>query len=148
FVAEREGALEIAGRERGEDVEGDAGADVLDRLEQAEPLALFAARETVELDRLVGDAGLDHQRCGRAGCELGERRGGTADEIADAADIEDRVILRHTVDDAGEFADHRARAMAMRLLVPARWAWAMAAAKASAASDCETPAVGSRRRTI
>src|SRR6185437_4521991 len=117
------------------------------RLQETEPLALFRRMKTVEPDRILGHLRLDHQRDMRAGREFRQRRAWTLHEIPDAADIDDGVVFRDAVDDAGEFAAD-ASAASMRARVPARCACAMAQASASAASPCSTEHVGKRRRTI
>src|ERR1700709_1882086 len=126
----------------------EAAAAVLHRLRQAEPFALFRRVEAVETDGVVGDLGLDHERGGGAGVQFCERRSRALHEIADAADVEDAVILGEAVDEAGQLADHDAIATSIRARVPARCACAMAQASASAASACSTRQVGNRRRTI
>src|SRR5689334_2477520 len=103
--------------------------------------------KAVEPDRILRQFRLDHQRDMRAGGELRQRRTRTLHEIADTADIDDGVIFRDAVVDAGELSDH-ASAASMRARVPNGCACATAQASASEASPCSTPQVGSKRRTM
>ena len=52
--AERQCALQFARAERGQHVQRHAAADILHRLQQAEPFAFFGGDEAVELDGVVG----------------------------------------------------------------------------------------------
>src|SRR5258706_7933114 len=143
----RERPFEFARAERREDIERHTAADILHRLQQTEPLAFFGRVKAVKPDRVFRHFRFDHERNVRTGREFRKRRGGTLHEIADAGDIDDRMILRDRIHHAGELSDH-GDATIRRARVPARWACAMAQASASAASACSTPQVGSRRRTI
>ena len=62
------------GDKRGQHVQRHARADILHRLQQAEPFALLGGGEAVEPDRVVGDFHLDHQRGMRAGGQLRQGR--------------------------------------------------------------------------
>ncbi len=57
-------------KSRGDRVESTASAtltaDILHRLQQAEPFALFGAGKTIQADGVVADLHLDHQRGMRA----------------------------------------------------------------------------------
>src|ERR1041384_8817770 len=83
---------------------------ILHRLQKAEPLALLGRMKAVEPDRILRQLCLDHQRDMRPGGEFRQRRTRTLHEIADTADIDDGVIFRDAVDDAGEFPDHASAA--------------------------------------
>src|SRR6185369_6889094 len=64
--------------------------------------------------------------------------------IADAADIEDDIILAVGIDQALQFADHAPATFSRSSTLPRWWAWVMAMASASAASADFGSALGSR----
>src|SRR5271167_3833509 len=73
-----------------------------------------------------------------------QRPGGSADEVADAVDVEDEAFLIQAVDDAAQLADHAAPLARARRC----WAWQMATASASAASGAEALEAGNSILTI
>jgi hypothetical protein len=106
------------GDERRQDVESDTGADTLHRLQQLEPLALFAGDKAEQPDGIVADPHLDQQHRRLTRRQLAQGGGRALHQIADAMDIEDDVVLGHRIDCAFQFSDHCSAAM-IRALVPA-----------------------------
>src|SRR5206468_12720349 len=76
-------------------------------LQQAKPFALDVAAKAEQLYRVLAHVSFDRQHRGlaRRGQRL-QRPPGAMHLIADAADVEDHVILAVGVDQAFEFADH------------------------------------------
>jgi hypothetical protein len=109
LVARRNRRREAAGIQGGQDRERDLGADALDGLQQAKPLALRVRFEAVEPDHVLPDMGLDREHgrlAGRGQALQSARR--AVDDVADAVDVEDRMVLAIAVDHALELADHDA----------------------------------------
>ena len=85
----------------------DLGADALHGLQQAKPFALVIAAEAEQLDLILAHIGLDRQHRGLAGRgQRLQRARGAMHLIADAADVEDHVILAVGIDQAFQLADH------------------------------------------
>ena len=107
LVAQRDGVGQIRRRQCPEHRQRHLGADALHRLQQPEPFALDIAAEAEQLDLVLADIGLDrkHRGLARRRQRL-QRSRRTMHLIADAADIEDDVVLAVAVDQAFQFADH------------------------------------------
>ena len=89
-----DGAGELVGREHREDAERDPRADPLHGLQQAEPDALGGLAKAVERDALGAHLGVDVEVDRLAGRrQRGERARRADHEIADAADVDHRVVL-------------------------------------------------------
>src|SRR5205807_6565943 len=88
--------------------ERDLGADALHGLQQAKPFALGIGAETEQFDLVLADISLDREHRGLAGRRQRLQRARRAVHlIADAADVEDHVVLTVGIEQAFELADHR-----------------------------------------
>src|SRR5690606_20598193 len=123
---------ELQRRQHRQDRQGAARADALHRGQQAEPVPLGGFQEAIEVDVLLADVGFDQQaRRAARRRQHAECPARAEHQIADAADVENKVLLTDAVDAAGQLADH-ARLAVRRAGSPqctrvaAWWAWQIA----------------------
>ena len=106
-VGAGDGGAHFVGRQDREDRERDLGADALDMGEQLEPVALVGGGEAHQADEILCDEHLGVDRHGAVDRpQLFERLGRGADEVADAAHVDHRVIDAGCRQPALEVCDH------------------------------------------
>ena len=132
-VLERDRALELVRRGARDDGERDLRADSADTEKLYEERALGRVGEPVELERVLADVEIASRPSPRTAPSARRRtRRRRADEVADAADVDDEPVDRPPRRDAAETRDHLA---ASRSGEPSAWQIATAYASAS----CERP---------
>ena len=126
-------------------------ANALNGLQQAEPLALLAACEAEQLDRIFAHLRFDVERRALA-CHRQVRQNPrrAVHDITNAADIDDGEILANLVNDTRELSDHRMPASFefMSVFASDQCACVIATASASAASAPSAFDCGSSILTI
>jgi hypothetical protein len=94
-------------RQRAEHGERYLGADALHGLQQPKPFPLMIGAEAEQFDLVLADVSLDREHRGLAGRRQGlQRARGAMHLVADAADVEDDIILAVGIDQAFQLADH------------------------------------------